>query len=401
MNLFFRKGKWVLRKGKIPGPNCKDECCSGDGGPGPGACLDPDNCYYELGKCRGVHVLPGQVGRWFISLRDYQDRVDQLGIAPGTCLWLDSGNGPGCFFIAYPTNQTAVPFTQIAPIVASGSGRVISRSNLVVAPDHSCCNGCGTGCLESNLDVSDGVTPITKCCCNMNGACLSTVWSYSWHRRSTNVDDPNNWIDTTILGGGTVRNCFGDPSPSLPTVHVHNEVGPTYTIGFTPDFDLPFGHIVGGGDNGCLGLIPHFSTVGDGVIADDTKPTRSCKTSRWSIIEHEDRIECDSSIPPKCFRLVTDVIAFSNETLSDGSGDCGGGCFDTASPVPKSARPLWVKALSKLAKPEDKGLGDTITRVVGIFGGEVFKQWFKKTTGRACGCESRAAALSAKYPYTK
>jgi len=402
MNLFFRKGKWVTRNGYIPGPNCKDECCNGDGGPGPGDCIDPDNCYYELSRCRGVHPQPGQIARYFISLTDYQRAIDISGAPPGSCFWNNTPFGIGCWYIGYPTAQTAIPFAQIAPIVASGAGAIIGVFGLSIVLDNerSCCDGCGVGCVENDLVLGDGATPPIKCCCNMAGAHVTTVWSYSWKRRSTNVNDQNNWIQESITGGGTVVD-YSLTSP-FPTVRVHYEVGPTYPLTPPADFDLQFGHIASRGEGGCLGIINgYFSTVGDGVLADTTQPTRSCKTSRWSIVEHQDEIQCDSQIPPVCFRVVTDVIAVCNVTISEGSGDCGGGCFDSTSPVPLGARPLWVKALSKLATPEDRGLGDTITRVVGLFGGEVFKTWFKRTTGRDCACESRAAAFNAKYPFVK
>jgi hypothetical protein len=60
--------------------------------------------------------------------------------------------------------------------------------------------------------------------------------------------------------------------------------------------------------------------------------------------------------------------------------------------------PLAFQLLAKAAKPQDKGLGDIIERVVGPIGGLKFKLWFKRITGRDCGCGARMEKLNALYP---
>jgi len=405
MNLFFRKGKWVLRKGKIPGPNCKDECCSGDGGgPGPGDdCNDtPTNCFYELLKCRGVR--DGK--RYFVTVAEYQAAIDREALPPGSCLWYN------CRFLPWPTSQPKLKRADVQTIINSGVGVDIFAFHVGAGDQtiNGCCkNGCGDGCQEQPLYEHPADGPdrlVVGCCCNFAGSCVTTEWSFRLHRRSTRLTDPNDWSDVTIAGSGTERACYETGWGGVPpNVHVHTDVGPTWSGGAPiPDFDLPAtpNPIFGPGGSsysygGCLLAIGHYSAVGTiGSLQDQPfpVPTVTCKTLRWSVIQSEDRVEGD-------YRIVSELTAFSNETLSEGTSDCGGGCFDTTSPIPLGARPLWVKALSMLAKPEDTGLGDTITRVVGIFGGEVFKSWFKKTTGRDCGCDSRAAAFNAKYPFVK
>ena len=61
--------------------------------------------------------------------------------------------------------------------------------------------------------------------------------------------------------------------------------------------------------------------------------------------------------------------------------------------------PLWAKAMRLLSRPADKGLGDTVARIVGPIGGDAFKAWHLATFGVPCGCAGRQEALNAQYPY--
>ncbi len=67
-------------------------------------------------------------------------------------------------------------------------------------------------------------------------------------------------------------------------------------------------------------------------------------------------------------------------------------------PVPYSDWPLWVKAVSKFAKSEDKGIGDVVARTIGAENSEAFKKWFKATTGKDCGCTGRQRRWNIEYP---
>jgi hypothetical protein len=67
-------------------------------------------------------------------------------------------------------------------------------------------------------------------------------------------------------------------------------------------------------------------------------------------------------------------------------------------PIARSEWPLWAKALLLVAKPEDKGLGDIIARIVGPIGGDAYKAWFQKIFNRTCGCSERQETLNSKYP---
>ncbi len=67
-------------------------------------------------------------------------------------------------------------------------------------------------------------------------------------------------------------------------------------------------------------------------------------------------------------------------------------------PIPRKDWPLWAKALAMISKPEDKGIGDVVTRTVGAENSEAFKKWFKATTGKDCGCTGRQKLWNQQYP---
>ncbi len=67
-------------------------------------------------------------------------------------------------------------------------------------------------------------------------------------------------------------------------------------------------------------------------------------------------------------------------------------------PIPRKDWPVWAKALAMIAKPEDKGIGDTVARTVGAENSEAFKKWFKVTTGKDCGCSGRQRRWNIEYP---
>lgn len=61
--------------------------------------------------------------------------------------------------------------------------------------------------------------------------------------------------------------------------------------------------------------------------------------------------------------------------------------------------PAWTLVVSLFAAPEDRGIGDTIARIIGPAGGNAFKRWYKKTFSKSCGCSERQKTLNRLYPY--
>lgn len=63
--------------------------------------------------------------------------------------------------------------------------------------------------------------------------------------------------------------------------------------------------------------------------------------------------------------------------------------------------PLWAKTISLAKNDQDAGVGSTVERVIGPFGGTAFKTFYEATFSRPCGCSERAAAWDALYPYKR
>ena len=64
----------------------------------------------------------------------------------------------------------------------------------------------------------------------------------------------------------------------------------------------------------------------------------------------------------------------------------------------QSEWPIWAKALRQFAKPEDKGIGDVVARMIGDYNSATFKSWYRATFGKDCGCAGRQAKWNRQYP---
>jgi len=60
--------------------------------------------------------------------------------------------------------------------------------------------------------------------------------------------------------------------------------------------------------------------------------------------------------------------------------------------------PLLLRPFKLLAKPEDRGLGDIIERVIGPIGGDAYKSWHQNIFGKPCSCTERQESLNRDYP---
>ena len=60
--------------------------------------------------------------------------------------------------------------------------------------------------------------------------------------------------------------------------------------------------------------------------------------------------------------------------------------------------PAWAKSLRDQKQDGETGVGDTVFRILGQTG-ETFKEYFKRATGKDCGCTIRQANLNREFPY--
>ena len=72
-----------------------------------------------------------------------------------------------------------------------------------------------------------------------------------------------------------------------------------------------------------------------------------------------------------------------------------------AAPVaPVTTRwPWYWRLLSLLRTRADRGVGDTVARLLRYLGGERLKRWWKRRTKADCGCAGRQGRLNRLYPY--
>jgi hypothetical protein len=63
------------------------------------------------------------------------------------------------------------------------------------------------------------------------------------------------------------------------------------------------------------------------------------------------------------------------------------------SPWPRLAR--WI---ARRRQPGDRGVGDTLARILAPLGGDTFKRWTQRI-GAECGCAARQAELNRRFPY--
>ena len=69
-----------------------------------------------------------------------------------------------------------------------------------------------------------------------------------------------------------------------------------------------------------------------------------------------------------------------------------------AIPTIKPEWPIWARAMKQFAKPDDKGIGDVVARMIGDENSAAFKAWHIKVTGKTCGCAGRQAKWNRQYP---
>lgn len=60
--------------------------------------------------------------------------------------------------------------------------------------------------------------------------------------------------------------------------------------------------------------------------------------------------------------------------------------------------PVWARVLRQFSKPEDKGIGDVVLRIIGNENSESFKAWHMNIFGKPCNCNGRLNRWNVLYP---
>ena len=61
--------------------------------------------------------------------------------------------------------------------------------------------------------------------------------------------------------------------------------------------------------------------------------------------------------------------------------------------------PLWVRALAKRRQPGERGVGDTLARILAGVGAARAAKVYERLVGRTCGCADRQEWLNRRWPY--
>jgi hypothetical protein len=68
-------------------------------------------------------------------------------------------------------------------------------------------------------------------------------------------------------------------------------------------------------------------------------------------------------------------------------------------PVPFAQWPVWAMAMRLMKKEEDRGVGDTVYRVIGPPASATFQKWHVRIFGKSCGCTKRHLRWNQKFRY--
>jgi hypothetical protein len=63
------------------------------------------------------------------------------------------------------------------------------------------------------------------------------------------------------------------------------------------------------------------------------------------------------------------------------------------------ALPLWIALIQKQAGPGEKGVGDTMERIIKNIGLDAFSKLYTYILRKDCGCKNRKDYYNKIYPY--
>lgn len=66
--------------------------------------------------------------------------------------------------------------------------------------------------------------------------------------------------------------------------------------------------------------------------------------------------------------------------------------------LPRHQWPLWAQSLAALAKPNEKGVGDVVERLIGKSTSSDFQNWYARIFGKPCNCQRRHDEWNKLYP---
>lgn len=75
--------------------------------------------------------------------------------------------------------------------------------------------------------------------------------------------------------------------------------------------------------------------------------------------------------------------------------------FKTIPPSQQNIRaePSWIKLIKLKAEKGEKGVGDTMERIIKSIGLDKFALLYTSITRKSCGCSNRKEYYNKEYPY--
>jgi hypothetical protein len=67
--------------------------------------------------------------------------------------------------------------------------------------------------------------------------------------------------------------------------------------------------------------------------------------------------------------------------------------------TPKKTIPRWAEVLANQKKDGEKGVGDTLERIIKKTRMDALAHAYERLTHKDCGCKARKELLNNKYPY--
>lgn len=383
--------------GKLATRGCVAKCCgSGTGG------------YVEAKQCPGDTTGP----RVFVPT----DEVDGCYTGPLalSAFPLGSSHFDGCYTV-YP----GISRTYTAAEVAAADGLIYGVGDAgepgTLSPAYrgkTCCT-CGDNyCDTVSGSYYDLSTPtggqlvhVGPCCCSR---AARTTTDYTVFESQTYSPDPYNQTYTHTKTGHSVT--VTDDSGSIISetgTQTETWTGPNPSTTTSPWF----GYAIE-----CLPTeLQELDLDATGSIPGYTASQRATCNSYHGQSSYSYTRTFNIYDPTGTTVIGQGTTTYTQTTNGDitveSLGQCGGGCDGSTgpggsggirvlpAPIPRSQWPLPFLAVAMAARKGDRGIGDTIARVIGPIGGNAFKRWHRRVTGEDCGCGARADFLNAKYPY--
>jgi len=268
-----------------------------------------------------------------------------------------------------------------------------------------CGSTCGGRAPVTIRDCATGVETNITCCCpssytvEVTYRLNQTVYSVPIASGNYATFTANATFSFTVINGvlqgapPTIRHTKRDYSNGvLVNTIISDPLAIRPVCGFNPAWALS-------DSIGLLPVCPVDNLPGSGVQINLAVTQLSCN-SGMAQADVAAYFDPASTLPSQ---TTTFFYSYRITAIDPCGSNCGGVGNALATPaapvkaVPPEQWPVWAKGIATFRTGDDKGVGDTAERNLGIVG-EAFKAT-AKALGKDCGCAARKAKWNAMFPY--